>query len=223
MVKVAAITADAFIHHCLENIIRLIPGSVGVYYLVDEQLTQQQHVLAGISPETHQHYLNQFLRLDPLHPQYYNALPVTFAGLEIDEAFRRSDYYRQFMKPHGMGDMSEIFIRRNRRIVAALSLMRDTPFSQPERMRLRATLPLVELATDELLPSAQAQRLTPKEQLIVDMIREGACNKRIASHLDISLSTVKTHLRNIFSKTQASNRTELLRNVSASWYGERAS
>ena len=114
-------------------------------------------------------------------------------------------------------------MRKNRKIVAGLSLMRDKVYSLQERMRLRAMLSLVEVATDELMPHSAAQRLTPKEQIIVDMIREGACNKRIASQLDISLSTVKTHLRNIFSKTHASNRTELLRNVNASWYAERAS
>ncbi|STT01953.1 Monoamine regulon transcriptional regulator [Klebsiella pneumoniae] len=42
------------------------------------------------------------------------------------------------------------------------------------------------------------------------MVREGASNKLIARQLDISLSTVKTHLRNIFAKTEVVNRTELV-------------
>lgn len=46
------------------------------------------------------------------------------------------------------------------------------------------------------------------------MVREGASNKLIARRLDISLSTVKTHLRNIFAKTEVVNRTEL---VSRTW------
>ncbi len=221
MAQEISIPPDSFILRCLDNITQLIPGSVGVYYLVDEQLMPYTYLLSGISLQTHQTYLDGFVQLDPLHPQHFAKLPVSFVG--FDESFRKSDYYRKFMKPHQMGDMSEIFVRKNRQIVAGLSLMRDKPFTVAECMRLRATLPLIELATEELLPHNEDQRLTPKEQIIVDMIREGACNKRIAIYLDISLSTVKTHLRNIFSKTHASNRTELLRAVNASWYGERAS
>ncbi|MDI8746193.1 helix-turn-helix transcriptional regulator, partial [Salmonella enterica subsp. enterica serovar Montevideo] len=40
--------------------------------------------------------------------------------------------------------------------------------------------------------------LTAKEREIVGMVCEGASNKLIARQLNISLSTVKTHLRNIF-------------------------
>ncbi|WP_411752759.1 response regulator transcription factor, partial [Serratia sp. (in: enterobacteria)] len=47
-------------------------------------------------------------------------------------------------------------------------------------------------------------------QEIVNMVREGASNKRIALKLGISLSTVKTHMRNIFAKTAVVNRTELV-------------
>ncbi|WJV52667.1 LuxR C-terminal-related transcriptional regulator [Pectobacteriaceae bacterium CE90] len=215
------IQSDAFIYSCLENITRLIPGSFGAFYLVDEQLMPQQHILSGISKEMHQSYMREFLALDPLHPKRFNHQPVTFAGL--DDTFRKTPYYHRFMKPYAIGDMNEIFVRKQKKIVAALSLMRDKPFTSQESMRLRATLPLIEVATAELLPSEAPQRLTRKEQEVVEMIREGACNKHIASHLNIALSTVKTHLRNIFIKTHASNRTELLRNVNATWYEKRIS
>ncbi|WP_234473136.1 LuxR C-terminal-related transcriptional regulator [Erwinia sp. S63] len=221
MAEITSIQNDAFICRCLENFTQLIPGSIGVFYLVDEKMMPYQHVRFGIPEEMHQAYMRDFISLDPFHPMQYASQPVSFAGL--DESSRKSAYYRQFMKPHTVGDSIEVYVRKNRQIVAGLSLMRDKVYSQQERMRLRAMLPLIELATEELLPRNDEQRLTPKEQVIVDMIREGACNKRIANHLDISLSTVKTHLRNIFSKTHASNRTELLRNVNASWYAERVS
>jgi len=219
MAEITSIQADAFICRCLENFTQLIPGSIGVFYLVNEEMMPYQHVRFGISDETHQAYMRDFIALDPFHPQRYAAQPVSFAGM--DDTSRRSAYYRQFMKPNAMGDSIEVYVRKNRKIVAGLSLMRDKVYTLQERMRLRAMLSLVEVATDELMPRSNEQRLTPKEQIIVDMIREGACNKRIATHLDISLSTVKTHLRNIFSKTHASNRTELLRHVNASWYAER--
>ncbi|PVW41806.1 response regulator transcription factor, partial [Klebsiella pneumoniae] len=80
----------------------------------------------------------------------------------------------------------------------------------------QAVLPLVELAIRDCLQEEDdlPAILTAKEREIVGMVREGASNKLIARQLDISLSTVKTHLRNIFAKTEVVNRTEL---VSRTW------
>jgi FixJ family two-component response regulator len=45
--------------------------------------------------------------------------------------------------------------------------------------------------------------LTAKEREIVGMVREGASNKLIARQLDISLSTVKTHLTQYFCQDRS--------------------
>lgn len=202
------INPDAFIHDCLTTITRLIPGATAAFYLVDSQLNPEHHLLLGINPQMHQDYLQLYMPIDPLHPRRFNHLPIALAALEASA--RTSDFYSRFMQPNGMSDMVEVYIRQRKRIVAGLSLMRDRTFALAERLKLRASLPLLELATEELIPCNKQCRLTPKEQQIVEMVREGSCNKRIALRLDISLSTVKTHLRNIFAKTSASSRTELL-------------
>lgn len=202
-----SVQPEAFIHECLHTVTHLIPGASAVFYLVDSNLVPGQHLLSGIPADVHQAYLQDFMGLDPLHPRLFNHQPVTLAGLH--EAIHSTPYYRQFMVPNHMEDMTEIFIRRRKRIVAGLSIIRDSAFTAAERLRLRASLPLIELATEELIPGAIHCHLTPKELQIVGMVREGACNKRIARQLDVSLSTVKTHLRNIFAKTQVNSRTEL--------------
>jgi len=206
------IKPDAFIHDCLCSITRLIPATSVAYYLVDSHLMPRQYVLSGITPALHQNYLQHFQALDPLHPRRFNHQQISVAVL--DASIYVTPYYRQFMLPNAMGDMVELYVRQRKRIVAGVSLMRDRLFTLAERLRLRAALPLIELATEELIPGEQRCRLTPKEQQIVGMIREGCCNKRIAIKLDISLSTVKTHLRNIFAKTNASSRTELIAGLS---------
>lgn len=64
----------------------------------------------------------------------------------------------------------------------------------------------------------KAQKNTPKEELIPlskqetlikNLILEGKSNKEIAAELFISVSTVKTHITNIYSKLQVSSRKEL--------------
>ena len=59
--------------------------------------------------------------------------------------------------------------------------------------------------------SANLMQLTRQEKRIIELVGEGARNKEIASHLNISAHTVKAHLSSIFRKTQSRNRVELLR------------
>ena len=51
--------------------------------------------------------------------------------------------------------------------------------------------------------------MTPREQDVALQVMLGKTNKGIAAALGISLSTVKTHLREIFRKHSVTNRTEL--------------
>ncbi|WP_317130327.1 response regulator transcription factor [Changchengzhania lutea] len=52
--------------------------------------------------------------------------------------------------------------------------------------------------------------LSKQERTIKKLILEGKSNKEIANELFISLSTVKTHITNIYGKLNVSNRQELL-------------
>lgn len=83
------------------------------------------------------------------------------------------------MQPNDITDMAEIFIRRKNKIIAGISVLRDSPFSQQEIMRLNAILPVAELMTFDVLPDSLVS-YTPKEQEIIHLVREGASNKRIA-------------------------------------------
>ncbi len=50
--------------------------------------------------------------------------------------------------------------------------------------------------------------LTERELQVLELIVEGQSNSAIAELLHLSLGTIKTHIRNIFSKLSASDRTE---------------
>lgn len=195
---------------CFQTIAHLIPLSAGVFYLVNPQLRPQNYILHNVDDSTHRLYLSHFQHLDPMLPRYFDAQDIHMIDISAVRARQNHrHYYHDFMLPNGMHDMMEIFIRQQKRIVAAVSLMRDTPFTDHERTRLRAAIPLIELAARDLMPQSPPSGLTAKEQEIVIQVRAGASNKRIALNLGISLSTVKTHMRNIFAKTQVTNRTEL--------------
>ncbi|EAM3806732.1 LuxR family transcriptional regulator [Salmonella enterica] len=203
---------DGITLHCLQSIAQLIPLSSAVFYRVNAYLKPEAYVLHNISNSTHQQYLEHFQPLDPLSPSRFGQQVVTVATMTPGICARHRHYYHEFMLPNHVCDMIEIFIRRGHRIIAGISLMRDIPFSSEERLRAQAVQPLLGLAIHDSLQEDNdlASILTTKEREIVGMVCEGASNKLIARQLNISLSTVKTHLRNIFAKTEVINRTELV-------------
>jgi DNA-binding NarL/FixJ family response regulator len=61
---------------------------------------------------------------------------------------------------------------------------------------------------DELSLHAGTDGLTPRELMILQQLAEGASNKIIGRNLSIAEQTVKWHLKSIFAKLQAADRTE---------------
>jgi DNA-binding CsgD family transcriptional regulator len=65
----------------------------------------------------------------------------------------------------------------------------------------------IEIATDTNIPGT----LTAKELSILQLICEGKSNKEIAAINFIELSTVKTHINNIYGKLGVKNRREAMK------------
>lgn len=63
-------------------------------------------------------------------------------------------------------------------------------------------------STARTLPTSPVQALTPREIEVLGMLAEGLGNKAIARRLSISEHTVKFHVSSIFTKLNASSRTE---------------
>ena len=63
-------------------------------------------------------------------------------------------------------------------------------------------------ASDRALPTTPIQALTPREIEVLGMLALGLGNKTIAKRLGISEHTVKFHVSSIFTKLNASTRTE---------------
>ena len=71
------------------------------------------------------------------------------------------------------------------------------------------TAKLVRLLDDK--PDAKGSlmdQLTPREREILDCLTQGKSNKAIARELDISIDTVKLHVRNVLTKLNLSSRVE---------------
>jgi len=60
------------------------------------------------------------------------------------------------------------------------------------------------------VPAATPEALTTREVEILRLIAAGRTNQQIADTLCVALSTVKTHINNLFTKLDAANRTHAL-------------
>lgn len=54
------------------------------------------------------------------------------------------------------------------------------------------------------------EKLTPREAQVVEAIEAGLTNKEVAIRLDISLETVKYHIKNIYGKLEVNSRHALI-------------
>jgi LuxR family maltose regulon positive regulatory protein len=71
----------------------------------------------------------------------------------------------------------------------------------------------MQASTSRPVPKSEdgLEPLTPQEMHILDMLEAGYPNKQIAQELNISLNTVKYHLKNIYGKMGVVNRTQAAR------------
>ncbi|MDI9244622.1 LuxR C-terminal-related transcriptional regulator [Marinobacter sp. CHS3-4] len=77
-------------------------------------------------------------------------------------------------------------------------------------LALRSALPF-STGVEEGATKAEAalvEKLTPREIEVLQMLAEGKSNKWIAEQMEVSLSTVKNHVSNVFGKLQVTSRTE---------------
>ncbi|MBN3756122.1 two-component system response regulator NarL [Paraburkholderia sp. Tr-20389] len=64
------------------------------------------------------------------------------------------------------------------------------------------------LSAGQPLPAANQSNLSAREQEVLDYLVEGMCNKEIARKLDISVGTVKVHVKHLLHKLDLHSRVE---------------
>lgn len=57
------------------------------------------------------------------------------------------------------------------------------------------------------------ESLTPREQQVVDALVDGLAYKQVAARLEISLETVRHHIKNIYSKLQVNSKAQVIARV----------
>jgi len=134
-------------------------------------------------------------------------------GLLKKEVLIHTEYYNQFLMElkNSMIINSEYFFLENE--LLKISII-DTNNKYQSTFNISLFLGFTLIVLLFLFSIKQKKtivlNLTKQELVIKKLITDGKTNKEIANELHISLSTVKTHISNIYQKLNISNRKELL-------------
>ncbi len=109
-----------------------------------------------------------------------------------------SDRYLDFMSAQGLCFRMQVM---DDPVDAYSFTVRVTPLSSQDE--IAEDIPLIE-------PPNYFSVLTARERDVALLVAEGFTNEQIANRLCVSLSTVKSHLQNIFAKEHVANRTALV-------------
>jgi DNA-binding CsgD family transcriptional regulator len=82
--------------------------------------------------------------------------------------------------------------------------LRAQPFAERARQELRASG-----ETARKRDASTALDLTPMELKVAELVKQGLSNKDVAAQCWVSPRTVAFHLRNVFTKTGVTSRSEL--------------
>lgn len=206
------------LQRCLEVLQDVLPHSATAFYQVDRQQQPHDFVLRDMPQRVHQHYVARYMGHDPLHPARLARQPHNVVALAtaLPTAQRAASRYAPFLASNQLVDVVEILLRRQGRVVAGFSLLRQggmPGFAAEELHLLHGLHGLLDMALDSTLsqPAVTADGivLTGREQEVAMLLSAGACNKTIARELNMGLATVKTHLLHLFRKFDVSSRTAL--------------
>ncbi|MEE4012866.1 helix-turn-helix transcriptional regulator [Roseibium sp. FZY0029] len=180
-------------------------------------------------------YQHHFQHCDPITPRFRMCRRATHLDQIISrDDFLRTEFYNDFLARDGLhqgmnfhayaanghlGDLriwrgagKETFQQRDLEMLNAIG----TAFGQAlanmrdNEQKLREADPRLRLTA-----WAARHQLTSREQDVLCLVSEGKRDREIASDLDISVTTVRSHLKAVFQKSGLTSRAELLASINA--------
>lgn len=226
---------DIFAQKSMRLIRMLIPYTKGWFVLFDEDqnIIGEKSYFTGFDSTTEENYKNIYHDQDYIHYLYeFSSETNVYKDSNILDADVRTgtDFYRNFLIPEDIIYGCGILIIRNRRLTGAFNLFRNErsgDFSDKEIYVLNILKKHIEnmlynvtqikktsMPVNRIIEEfSEKYSLTAREIDVLNLLNLGYSNQEIADKLIISLSTVKKHVYNLYSKTGAASRSQLINQI----------
>jgi DNA-binding CsgD family transcriptional regulator len=211
----------------LELLRPLVPFDAAIFHALSPRVPLETGVFEGLDRAALQATLGEWDAFGSLFAPVRARANREGVATELElPRSAREVFDARVARPLGQRSMCIGHLIVRAQVVSAIVLFSRRPraFGPVQTERLRALLPA--LAVGDALhqhldrvplssvPTRLAcvdQRLTPRQQEIVDHVAQGHTNAEAASALELSVNVVRNHLVRIFERVGAANRADLVR------------
>ena len=211
----------------------LIPYTKGYFILFNEknEIDMKQSTFLGMDEETFTNYMKAYYEKDYLNYIFeISSDVITYKDTEIleDSLKKKTEFYREFLRPNNIPFGAGILLARDTEILGIINLFRSGElgdfsdkdmyiFDILKEHMTNVTYRLRNARTESnrykyknLDKAVVHYGLTAKEHEVALQILEGKSNMEISEKMIISLSTVKKHVYNIYTKVGVKARAQFI-------------
>lgn len=210
----------------------LIAYSKGYFLLLDEnqKIIEENSYFMGFDETNIHKYISTYYGKDYIQYLYdFSKETIVFqdSAMLEDDIRRNTEFYQKFLKPADIPYGSGILIIKNGKISGIFNLFRSESqgdFTERDIYILNilkrhleniihntTKMGMQTVLADKCFDLAEKRFLfSDRESEVLRLIADGMSNAEICTTTNISISTVKKHIYNIFNKAGVNSRTQLL-------------
>lgn len=218
----------------LQLIRALISYSQAYFIIFDEEqkIDTQNSAFDGVSEENKSKYVNYFYEVDYVKHMFGFSKTMVFKDTDImeDEIREKTEFYQGFLRPQNIPYGEGILLVKGGKILGLLNLFRSKELGDFKGKDIRILEVFKNHLTNILYSTSkessatdgrksvsikdiEGYNLSKREKEIMDLMLQGDTNEEIGEKLFITISTVKKHVYNIFTKMGINSRIQLMKLV----------
>jgi len=219
---------QAMRHLVLTGLRELIPYDKGDFYLIDCHSNDQclhSPVAVDVEKRFLKEYEEYYAQVDYAKWVFTQCQPLVYQDTAIIDARIRweSEFMQDYLEPMGVFYPAGVAIHSQGSNLGALTLFRSKSMGDFNQRDLFILEQLNAHIGNRLWRDSQKHNirevsykdkawivLTEREREVVQMVGGGLSNAEISQRLFLSQFTVKTHLKNIYTKLGINSRTQLI-------------
>ncbi len=209
----------------LQKLLTLCKAQYGASFVWDKGLKRFNHaVFENMSANNIEQYDSYFQFHDPITPKLSTfRRAVAVSQVMPHRQMVNTEFYNDFLQQDGLKFGVNLYIYLGNQQVFDIRLWRDrqsSDFDNHQLLLLDNLIPALRTMaqnnletvplTSNIATRSYYQHFTKRELDVLNQLRCGLSDKRIAQSLCMSITTVRTHLRAIYKKSKVHSRAQLL-------------